>query len=119
MTEFDADTILDDYVARHPHARAAHLDDPLFVAQMDVLRRMLALLEPALYREGLDRPAVLRVVNTLVYGVPDPDAAIERMAEREEQIAKARWATPSLVIDGEMAASIAAFAAFLGGERKS
>lgn len=116
MTEYDADALLDEYVARHPLARAVRLDDPLFVAQMDSLRRMLGLLEPALYREGLDRTAVLRVINNLVYGTPDPHSAIERMAEREGQIAKMRWETPSLLVDGDMAERVAEL---LGEGRKS
>lgn len=113
MTEFDADAILDDYIARHPHARAAQLDDPLFVAQMDLLRRTLALLEPVLRREGLDRFAVRRVVNTLVYGVPDPDAAIGRVLDFRARVEVIRWASPAIVVEGELAEHLAGLA---GGE---
>lgn len=81
MTEYDSDAVLDEYVARHPVARAALMGDPLFVAHLEWMRRSFALLESALCREGLDRVAIRRVVNTLVYGAPDPDAALGRMAD--------------------------------------
>lgn len=107
MADLDGDAVLDEYVARRPAARAALVGDPLFAAHLEWMRRSFALLEPALYREGLDRVAIRRVVTTLVYGVSDPDEAIGRMADREEQITKAQWEKVSLVVDAEMAASLA------------
>lgn len=106
MTELDTEAILNDYVARHPAARAALFGDPVFKVQMDSLRRTLDLLVPALRREGVDPVSARRVVNTVVYGSPDPDAAIERMAEEYRQVELAKWATPRLVVDAETAASL-------------
>lgn len=113
MTDVDVDDALGEHVARHPAARAALLDDPLFAAQLDLLRRTLALLEPALRREGLDRLAVRRVVNTLVYGVPDPDAAIERVLDFRARVEVLMRAAPAIVVEGELAEQLAGLA---GGE---
>lgn len=103
MTDLDADRILDDYVDRHPAAQMGLRDDPVFHAQMHWFKQTLDLLEPALYREGLHRAAVVRVVNTLVYGVPDPDASIMRMAEARVDLAEALMAPTTLHIDAEAA----------------
>lgn len=101
MEDLDADRILDDYIDRHPAAQMGLRDDPVFHAQMHWFKQTLDLLEPALYREGLHRAAVVRVVNTIVYGVPDPDTSIMRMAEARVDLAEAMAATPCLVLDEE------------------
>jgi hypothetical protein len=114
MDEHDVDVILDDYIERHPWSRAALMGDQLFQVQMDLLRRMLMLLGPALRRERLDPPAARRVIDTVVYGAPDPGGALERMVEHEARVWMLERAPVTLVVDGEMAEQ---FANLLGGER--
>lgn len=106
MTELDADAVIDEYVRRHPAAQRAVAFDPAFQMQMESLRRTIDLLVPALRREGLDPMAARRVVNTIVYGVPDPDASIMRMAERDVQIAKAMTEPITFHVPAELAASL-------------
>jgi hypothetical protein len=105
MYDEQAKDVLDDYVKRHPAARAAVESDPLFTAQMELLRRTIDLLLPALRREGLDPVAARRVINTIVYGVPEPDAAVLRMAERDAQLAEAMIQPAVLHVPAELAKS--------------
>lgn len=80
MDDLDTGRLMSDYVDRHPAAQMALRDDPAFQFQMESLRRTIDLLMPALRREGLDPMAARRVVNTILYGVPEPDEAVERIA---------------------------------------
>jgi hypothetical protein len=103
MDDLDTDRLMSDYVNRHPAAQMALRDDPAFQFQMESLRRTIDLLLPALRREGLDPMAARRVVNTILYGVPEPDEAILRIAETRVRVAEAMLETPVLVLDAETA----------------
>jgi hypothetical protein len=103
MTEFNPEPVLNEYIERVPVAREAASTDPLFQAHMKWLDQFLRQAVPAMRREGLDRFACDRVVNTVVYGAPEPDAAIERVADRNAKLEALRWATPALGLDAEAA----------------
>jgi hypothetical protein len=100
MTEYDPEPVLNEYVDRVPTARQAVHNDPLFQTHMEWLDRVLRLAVPAMRAEGLDPRACNRVVNTIIYGAPDPDAAIERITDQQTKLEAARRATPVLHIGG-------------------
>ncbi|MET9222343.1 hypothetical protein ABZX65_26765 [Streptomyces sp. NPDC003300] len=86
MTEYDPEPVLNKYIERVPAAHKAVLNDPPFKVHMEWLDRVLRLSVPAMRREGLDPRACNRVVNTIVYGAPEPDAAIERIADQHAKL---------------------------------
>lgn len=80
--------------------------NPLFWAQMETLRRILALLETALRAEGLGPDACRRIVNTVVYGSPEAEAAIRRMADHEVQIELAKRAIGGFTMDADLVRAV-------------
>lgn len=103
MDDLDTDRLMSDYVDRHPAAQMALRDDPTFHFQMESLRRTIDLLLPALRREGMDPMSARRVVNTILYGVPEPDAALLRMAEREAVLERLRTEPPVMHVPADLA----------------
>lgn len=103
MAELDTKAVLNEYIEQHPVARKAALrNDPFFKAQMETLKRTLTLLETALRIEGLGPDACRRIVNTVVYGSPEAEAAIRRMADHEAQIELAKRAIGGFTMDAEL-----------------
>ena len=60
--------------------------DAQYHAEVARLRLMLRMIEMALKDEGVDQDVAERVVNRLVYGVPDPGAGYTRQQELRDRI---------------------------------
>lgn len=89
LTELDIDAIVAGYVDRMPAAREALMRDPLFHAHITWLRVIGPILDRVLAHEGLDACARERVVNTLVYGDPDPEKVIADLAAYDQRVNQA------------------------------
>jgi hypothetical protein len=87
MTALDADAVVKDYLDRIPRGHEVYLKDPLFHSHMTWLRTMLPILDHQLQADGVSEAARQRAVDTLVYGTPDIEEAIGRLAQYDAELA--------------------------------
>jgi hypothetical protein len=92
MDDLNVDAIVAGYVDRMPAAREALMRDPLFYAHTTWLRTIGPVLDRTLVSEGMDADARLRIINTLVYGDPDPEKAVAELVAYDQRLAQAQKA---------------------------
>jgi hypothetical protein len=95
------------YLGRMPAAAEAHELDAQYRLQMDMLRRILGMVDIALDDEGIPRETRDRVLRAALYGsVDDPGAAMRRQEEIARLRAElARWPVVLDRIDPRLGAS--------------
>lgn len=81
------DEVLSAYFRRYGDAEKAYQQDPLTHAHVQWLNRTITMMDIAMADEGVPEETRRRVLRMVVYGsAGDPNAALDRMADREEQI---------------------------------
>jgi hypothetical protein len=88
------DDLISSYVRQGATAGAAYRGDATFHAEMQMARRWLSAMNDAMRTEGVSSEARERVLRTVIYGVPDPDVAVNRMAERQRRIEELERLSP-------------------------
>jgi len=100
------DGLLDRYLRSARDAGLAFDGDARFHAEMQMARRWLASMDDAMAAEGVGGEARERVLRTVIYGVPDPMEAMQRMAEHQRltELVVRQSVTPEvrrLIMDGQ------------------
>lgn len=98
------------YVARfRSHRKAVHADQQ-HRAQIAWLRRMIDTIDMAMEDEGIGPRSRERVIRTVLYGAPDPDAALARVEEHEQLVREMAMSPGPIRIDlpGDLLAGQAA-----------
>jgi hypothetical protein len=76
------DGLIGEYLRHDLVAGTAYRGDGEFHAEMAAVRRWLASMDAAMDAERIGEEVRERVLRTVVFGTPDPDVAVERMARR-------------------------------------
>lgn len=88
MTEHyrDTDAALAKWDDLNPKLATARLTDAGLHRQFHTMRLTLSYVERALTEEGIDRDTRIRVINTALFGGPDPDALVDRVNALQSEI---------------------------------
>lgn len=84
----------DRYASRVPSVGRASLNDPLYAAQMSLIRQWLDLTDMVLEDNGIDHNVRRQVMNQLLYGSPNPYDAEARIELNHEKVEKLMRGVP-------------------------
>lgn len=85
MSELVED-LIDGYLDRMSRAAEAYHNEPWYHAQLTWMRRTLGLADMAMQDRGVPEEDRRYVLTVAVYGSPDEDAAMAKIAERKRLI---------------------------------